>query len=125
MPLKMHMPLAKPGPTGDDGNTSVIPYLRRKSSQSRHSSFPSQRREGSETMQGKPHGDTKASGEVGRGGSPGARAKVPLQAVVKTTVKHGSLELHRGWGSTGDAENHSQPMGELLMVEGVDAWRRL
>ena len=75
------------------------------------------------TCEGKQHGDSKVRAEGGGGSAPGARAEIPLQAVVRTMVQQ--LCPCSPWGSTGDAEIHRQPMGEVPLPEWVDVWRRL
>ena len=66
--------------------------------------------------------DTKVSEERGGGDAPGTRAEIPLQPVVKTTVRQAvplqSREVHGG------ADIHLQP-GEDPMPEQVDAQKRL
>ena len=66
--------------------------------------------------------DTKVSEEGGGGGASGTRAEIPLQPMMKTTVKQVVLlhpmEFHGG------ADIHLQPVKDL-MPEQVDAQRRL
>ncbi|RMC17940.1 hypothetical protein DUI87_05609 [Hirundo rustica rustica] len=83
-------------------------------------------------MRGKQHGNTKVSGEGGGGGAPGARDKIPLQAVVMTMVKqvvplqpmriHRDAEIHlQPMRIHRDAEIHLQPVGEVPMPKWVGA----
>ena len=66
--------------------------------------------------------DTKVSEEGEGGVAPGTRAEVPLQPMVKATVRQAvplqPMEVHGG------ADIHLQPM-EDPMLEQVDAQRRL
>jgi len=66
--------------------------------------------------------DTKVREGGGRGGAPGTRAELPLQPVVKTTVRQAvtlqSVDVHGG------ANLYMQPM-EDPTPEQVDAQRKL
>ncbi|GAB0192859.1 epimerase family protein SDR39U1 [Grus japonensis] len=76
---KMEPPLAKAEPV----SASVITELRRKKTTVRES-FCSRREEREDVRNS---ADTKVSEDGGGGGAPGARAKIPLQPVVKAMVK--------------------------------------
>ena len=110
---KMDLPLAKAKAISSGGSTSVIRYVRRGGKL--------RRERGVRICKRKNSADVKVS-EGGRGGAPGAIAKIPLQLVVKTMVRQAvplqSMEVHGG------ADIHLQPM-EGPTLEQVDAWRKV
>ncbi|PKU37044.1 hypothetical protein llap_12649 [Limosa lapponica baueri] len=78
----MDLLLAKAEPISDSGSASVITYLRKREKLLHNSS----QKRGVRICERKNSAATKISEEGEGGGAPGARAEIPLQPVVKTTV---------------------------------------
>jgi len=110
---KTDPPLAKPI---DSGNASGIMYLRKGKTLLRNTS--SSQKKGERICERNNSADTKVSAEGGGGGAPGASAEIPLQPMVKTTVRQAvplqPMEVH------GEADLHLQPV-EDPRPEQVDA----
>ncbi|GAB0207708.1 epimerase family protein SDR39U1 [Grus japonensis] len=95
---KMHPLLAKAETISNGGSNSVITYLRREKEKTNQEQFAA----------------IKLSAEGEGGGAPGARAKIPLQPVVRQAVPLQPMEVNGG------ADIHLQPM-EDPTPEQVDA----
>ncbi|GAB0206670.1 hypothetical protein GRJ2_003132600 [Grus japonensis] len=111
---KMDLPLAKAEPISNGGSTSVITYLRRGIKLLHNCSW----KRGVRICERNNSADTKVSEEGRGGGTPGTRAEIPLQPMVKTMVRQvvplQPMEVHGG------ADIHLQSM-EDPMPEQVDA----
>ncbi|GAB0208689.1 acid sphingomyelinase-like phosphodiesterase 3b [Grus japonensis] len=98
--------LAKAEPISSDGSTSVITYLRREKKKKKISVLQPER--GVRRCERNNCADTKVSEEGGGGGTPGARADIPLQPMVKTMVRQAvplqPMEVNGG------ADIHLQPV---------------
>jgi len=115
---KMDLPLAKTKLTSNGGSASMIVYLRKE----KKTTVQLQPEGGLRLCERNNSGDTKVSEEGGGGGAPGTGVEIPLQPVVKTTVRQAvplqPMEVHGG------ADLHLQPV-EDTTPEQVDARRRL
>ncbi|OPJ89134.1 hypothetical protein AV530_016360 [Patagioenas fasciata monilis] len=110
----MDLPLAKAEPISNSDSTSVIAYLRKET---KNPNCCGRAAGGVRICASNNSADSKVS-EGGRGGTPGTRAEIPLQPMVKTMGRQAvplqPMEVQSG------ADIHLQPI-EDPMPEQMDA----